>query len=99
MSGFVHITKDGRKIPLEELDSTHLFNIIKYIERAAENGIEVLRDTYDWESVWECSIYGDSVLFALGYAHYVQEALRRGMRIKPKYPEYLESQGIKLERR
>ena len=96
MSDFVHITKDGRKIPLEEMDSAHLFNVIKYIERTAEEGLEVLHSVWDWESVWEYTIYDDEVLFALGYANYVREALRRGMRIIPKYPEYLRSQGIKL---
>ncbi len=51
MSDFVHITRDGRRIPLEEMDSVHLFNTIKYIERTAEEGLEVLRGVWDWESV------------------------------------------------
>lgn len=35
-------TKDGEEIEISKIETNHLINIIKMLERAAENGVEVV---------------------------------------------------------
>ena len=38
---FNHKTKDGRYIPLDKLEDSHLRNILKFYKEKAKKGIEV----------------------------------------------------------
>lgn len=38
---YYHKTKDGTEIAIHDLEMSHLVNIIKYIERRAEEGVRV----------------------------------------------------------
>jgi len=38
---FQHRTKDGKYIPLDKLEDTHLLNILRFYKEKAKKGIEV----------------------------------------------------------
>ena len=73
----VHVTREGKEIPLRKLDDSHLLNIIKYHHRRAEEGLVV-------GSAWLGDIdadvlYGEEVLDRFNHGDYVREARRRGL--------------------
>ena len=80
----IHVTADGKRIPLEELDDRHLYNIIKYLERTARKGIVIKEggghpcdpNTFYYE---ERVVYNAEALKELNYCEYVGEATRRGL--------------------
>jgi len=75
-----HVTKDGRKIKLEDLELSHLKNIIKFIERKAKDGMVISRGGGSTaEDMWydEETIYGVKVKKELHYDDYVKELKRR----------------------
>jgi len=84
MRGLIHTTKDGRQIPLRELDDKHLLNIIRRNEQLAREGLLVcwgtmtgpLAEDIDADMDW---LYGDSALQALNHEAYIREAQRRGL--------------------
>jgi hypothetical protein len=79
-----HKTKDGRLIPLDKLEDSHLRNILKFYREKAEKGVEVTTryfgifgendaDAYDVDT-----LYGEAALKILNYYAYEEEAKRRG---------------------
>jgi hypothetical protein len=76
-----HTTKLGQQIPLEDLTDSHLDNIIRWIERKAQDGMTVTwaMGGPSYEEMWEDTkdIRGDEVLEHLDYAKYVREKKRR----------------------
>jgi len=82
---YKHTTKDGKQISLEMLSDDHLVNIIRWIERRAQEGITVC--TGGWGSysddMWgDCEIYYDKEALELTrYDLYMQELRRRNKNI------------------
>lgn len=76
----VHTTKNGVRIPLNELTNGHLENIIHMLEQKAISGVTVVRcggsspeDFYYDED----TLYGKEALKALNYEDYIKELNRR----------------------
>ncbi|MFK7949241.1 MAG: hypothetical protein AB8G11_16740 [Saprospiraceae bacterium] len=78
-----HRTKDGKKIPLTELEDSHLMNIIAYQERMAKKGFkrsygamdEIGVDVYYSEEIIE----GLPYLKESGHKYYLIEAFNRNL--------------------
>ena len=85
MSIYIHTTADGKEIPITEMSNKHLINVIKFIERTAEKGIEkyYADDYFAWEAedlFFDIDVlYGEDVLKAMHYDEYIKEAKRRGL--------------------
>lgn len=79
-----HITKDGRKIPIKELEDRHLINIVKAIKRKARTGLFIKRygGGMDSEEIWydEEVIWGRQVKKALHFKSYKKELKARGLK-------------------
>ena len=76
-----HITKDGRKIELCDLDTEHLENILRLIKKRAKEGIKVTYGGgFDADEMWydETILTGKKARKKLGYYHYRKELLKRG---------------------
>jgi hypothetical protein len=77
---YTHVTKNGEKILLKDLNLSHLQNIINLIERKAEEGLKVMYGgghTYDEMWYDEEILYGEDAKKELGYHHYIKELKRR----------------------
>lgn len=75
-----HITKDGKKIRIEELDTAHLNSIINWIKRKAQEGLTVRYGGGSCaEDIWydEETLFGDDALKALNYNAYKNELNKR----------------------
>lgn len=76
-----HITKDGSKVKIKELDLNHLKNIIRWIKRRAKEGVSVItgRSGPLAEDMWadEDTIYGEDAKLLLNYKAYIDELKRR----------------------
>lgn len=75
-----HITKDGTKIKLCDLELSHLENILKWIEKKAAEGFTVRSGGGSTsEDFWydEETFYGEKVLKELDYYDYKAELVRR----------------------
>ena len=79
MNKFLHTTKEGKKILLQDLDDDHLNNIINNIERKSKEGILIcygseMLDPDELDTDW---IYGDDAKDFMNYDYYVKEKERR----------------------
>lgn len=75
-----HTDKNGNKTRIQELETSHLKNIIRWIERKAEEGMTIRRGGGSTaEDIWydEDDIEGDEVLEHLNYDAYKSELLSR----------------------
>ena len=75
-----HTTKDGRKIKLSDLEMSHLKNIIKWIERKAEEGLTIrMGGGFTGEDIWydEKTYYGEDAKRQLNFSDYKDELDRR----------------------
>ena len=75
-----HKTKDGRKIKLSDLETSHLENIIKWIERKAKEGLTVrMGGGSTAEDMWydEETYYGEDAKRQLNFSDYKDEFERR----------------------
>ena len=76
-----HTTKEGNKIKLEDLELSHLKNIIKWIDRKAAEGVTVRMGGggVDVDDCWyeEETYYGEDVRRDFNYYHYVAELNKR----------------------
>ena len=79
-----HKTKDGTEIKLTDLDLGHLKNIIKWIERKANEGVTIANYVtpfynYDPSEMWydEMTYYGEDAKRELDYNAYKAELSRR----------------------
>ena len=74
-------TREGEEIAYKDLKDSHLLNILKWIERRAENGILEGSCGYDGDGdfmtgdIWE--IYGDEVFEKYDYKGLKKEAKKR----------------------
>jgi hypothetical protein len=79
-----HITKNGKKIKLSDLELDHLKNIIRWIENKSIKGMLVkygggscAEDFYYDEEI----LYGDSVKYKLNYEDYISELKNRNANV------------------
>lgn len=75
-----HKTKDGKKIKLADLETSHLENIIKWIERKAKEGLTVgMGGGSCAEDMWydEETLYGKKAKKEMNYKDYISELERR----------------------
>lgn len=75
-----HKTKDGKKIKLTDLETSHLENIIKWIERKAKEGLTVRMGGGSCaEDMWydEETYYGEEAKRQLNFLDYKAELERR----------------------
>jgi hypothetical protein len=76
-----HVTREGKKIPLEDLEIGHLKNIIALIERKAKEGINVISygGGVDADDIWydEEVLTGKKALNQMNHKHYVSELNKR----------------------
>ena len=75
-----HKTKDGKKIKLADLETNHLENIIKWIEKKAEEGFTISSGGGSTsEDMWydEETYYGKEAKKQLNYSDYKDELKRR----------------------
>jgi len=73
-------TQTGEEIEYTKLEDSHLLNILKWIERRAENGMTIEDGGgYDLEDMWYDSwgIEGDEVLERYDYKGLLREAEKR----------------------
>ncbi len=74
-------TQDGDMIEYKKLKDSHLLNILKWIEKRAENGMTVRigGDGWDIDDMWydEWDIEGDEVLERFDYKGLLKEAKKR----------------------
>lgn len=77
------ITKEGKKIPYKKIEDMHLMNILNYIKRLAEYGLDVEYGYMGWDTedmfYGVETEYGDDVLERLDYYSLLEEAKRRGI--------------------
>jgi hypothetical protein len=75
-----HTTKDGRKIKLSDLETSHLENIINRIERKSRQGLTIRMGGGSCaEDMWydEETYYGEKAKEKLGYDYYINELKKR----------------------
>jgi hypothetical protein len=79
-----HTTKDGKKIKLSDLETSHLENIIKWIERKAKEGLTIRmggglckEDIWYEEEIYYEIYYGEECKNELNYYSYVKELKSR----------------------
>ena len=79
-------TQEGEEIKYKDLGDSHLLNIIKWIERRAENGItiEVGSGGWDIDDMWYDSweIKGEEVFERYDYKGLKKEAKKRKLKLK-----------------
>jgi len=79
---FIHTTKSGEEIALEDITDEHLNNIIAYLKHKAQKGILVQHGggwTFEPDTLWynEEIVYGDEALEYMHYDEYIAEQERR----------------------
>lgn len=75
-----HKTKDGKSINLNDLETSHLKNIISWIERKAKTGVMVRNGGgSSADDMWyeEEELFNEDALKELNYYEYVNELNRR----------------------
>jgi hypothetical protein len=79
-------TKNGDEIPYKKLEDSHLLNILKWIERRAENGMTVEEGGGNYWGEGDCDywydcyeIKGDEVLERYDYKGLKKEAKKRNL--------------------
>ncbi len=75
-----HITEEGTKIKLVNLELSHLKNIIGFIEKKSAEGLEVCSGGgFDANDIYydENTYYGEEVKIRLNYYDYIKELNRR----------------------
>lgn len=75
-------TKEGIEIPYKQLGDSHLLNILKWIEKRADNGVlVVMGGGSSPEDYWyeEYEISGDEVFERYDYKGLQKEAKKRGI--------------------
>ena len=77
---YLHRTKDGSQIPLDQLTDSHLANIISFLERRATEGVKIYQGGgICAEDIWydEYILYGQEALDHLNYYLYTAGARQR----------------------
>jgi hypothetical protein len=82
-----HTTKDGRKLPISEMDNEHLLNTVRRQKRRAKEGVKVFYGylaSGDGASDNFCEtdiFYGRDALELFNHQDYLDEVKKRGLTI------------------
>ena len=72
-------TQTGEEIAYQDITDSHLLNILKFIKRRANEGVECFVGGWDWRDYDSYTIYGKEVLDHFNYKELRQEARKRGI--------------------
>lgn len=75
-------TKNGKEIPYNKLENSHLLNILKFIERRAKEGVWTGGGSYYGEGdndFWEEILFGKQVKDFFNYYYLRSLAKKRGL--------------------
>jgi len=72
---YIHVTRDGEKIPLNQLETSHLKNIIALQKRLAVEGVLYRDGGGSWPDFWyeEDELYGEEALKFMKHELYLKE--------------------------
>ncbi len=80
---YFHKDREGNIKKISELETGHLENIVRYIERRSLEGMEIFSNSLDPDDKWEYDapihIEGYAVKEKMGHQHYVSELNRRSV--------------------
>ena len=82
-----HTTKDGRKLPISEMDDAHLLNAVRRQKRRAKEGVKVFYGylaSGDGASDNFCetgTLHGRDALELFNHQDYINEINKRGLTI------------------
>lgn len=78
-----HTTKDGKEIPIKDLETDHLKNIIRWIEEKSNKGFTITTGSsgHSGDEYWcdQDHYHGERAKKYLDYDAYVKELDRRNM--------------------
>lgn len=78
---YYHTTRDGTKIPLSEMETNHLINMINFIKKKAKSGVRIIEGSkgYSTDEMWydETVLYGKKVKQYFCYKQYKKELKKR----------------------
>lgn len=77
-----HVTKDGERLLISDMEDDHLINTLRMFERWAEEGLVISlggTDLYGDPCYDEEVLKGEEALEFLDYSEYVAEATRRNL--------------------
>lgn len=86
-----HTTKDGKKMLISDMETSHLNAMVKFIERKAEEGVTMVYGSAYGICNQDCDveqIFGSDVLDQFGYRSYLKELKSRGVNHENAYGKY-----------
>jgi hypothetical protein len=87
MKNNFHTTKDGKRIKISDMETSHLENMVRFIEAKAKNGFVVTNGGGSCaEDIWMDveTYYGKDVKKMLNYKSYKEELDKRNKKFSPK---------------
>ena len=81
MGNYIHRTRGGTDINLEDMTDTHLENTIKKIDSLSLNGITIIYSSNEWGEIHYDEEYlkGSEVKEYLNWSIYLKEKQRRNL--------------------
>jgi hypothetical protein len=82
-----HTTKDGRKLPISEMDNEHLLSTVRRQKRRAKAGVQVVSGGCGFGSAGNEyygdaeMLYGRNALELFNHQDYLDEVKKRGLTI------------------
>jgi hypothetical protein len=82
MANDTHITKDGQRIFIIDMDTDHLLNTVRMQKRKAKEGLLIKwGGGYKDEPYNEAVVYGENALLHMNHKAYAEELEKRGVEL------------------